>query len=207
MKEKNKSVLIEKLAHKFLDRFQILGLLPFAFFIARLFELKQKGAAQDIFWVCHFSNLTLAIGILFFLPTVIRASLYWLVCGLPLWVWWLIQAGTTDITSAFTHIGGLIIGFIALAKVRVTGNIWLHAFSGFILLQQYCRWFTPEKLNINMSQNLYVEGVYVGGEKFFNVYWQYWLGTLLIIAFNLWLIERILMKVFPENQNQVEEMN
>lgn len=179
-------------------KLRLLGILPLLFFSARLFELSQKGVPQDIFWVCHFANLTLGLGLLFQLLPVIRASVYWLICGMPLWLWWLIQAGTTDVTSYLTHIGGLAVGFFALAKVRVSDKTWLHAFIGFLLLQQFCRWITPEKLNINMSQSLYIDGVYVGGENFFNVYWQYWLGTLLAITVSLWLIERILIKQFPK---------
>jgi hypothetical protein len=179
-----------------LTQFRLFGLLPLVFFGARLIELSVKGVPLDIFWVCHFANLTLGLGLLFQLLPLIRASVYWLICGFPLWLWWLIQAGTTDLTSYLTHIGGLVIGFIALAKVRVKDNIWLQAFLGFLLLQQFCRWFTPENLNINMSQSLYIEGVYVGGEKFFNRYWQYWLGTILAIALCLWLIERTLKKLY-----------
>jgi hypothetical protein len=132
------------------------------------------------------------------IPSVIRVSVIWLILGLPLWIWWLIQAGTTDVTSFFTHIGGLTVGILALAKIRARSKIWLHALFGFVLLQQFCRLFTPEKLNVNMSQSLYVDGVYVGGEKFFNVYWQYWLGTMLILAFCMWLTERILIKLYPQ---------
>lgn len=88
-------------------RFQLLGLIPLILFLARLQDLTKIGEPGHILWICHLSNLILAIGLFFAWPLLVRISVPWLVFGLPLWIWDMTQVGMVGgLTSLGIHIGG-----------------------------------------------------------------------------------------------------
>lgn len=53
-------------------RFRLAGLLPLAFFVARVVEYVRVETPQHILWSCHVSNLILAIGMFLGIPFLIR---------------------------------------------------------------------------------------------------------------------------------------
>ena len=71
---------------RFSRNWRLLGFLPLAFFLARLGYFIHYGGTSQILWMCHLSNLTLAIGLLFDLPLWVGVSAYWLVLAIPFWV-------------------------------------------------------------------------------------------------------------------------
>ncbi|HSN22974.1 MAG TPA: hypothetical protein VLS45_02190, partial [Methylomicrobium sp.] len=73
-------------AKGFSRNWRLLGFLPLAFFVARFIYFIHYGGTSQILWLCHISNLTLAVGLLFNLPLWVGISAYWLALGIPFWV-------------------------------------------------------------------------------------------------------------------------
>ena len=96
-------------------RFRLLGFFPLIFFIAHLLNFLSLGEVGHILWMCHISNLTLALGLFLCQRTLIRVSVLWLVYGLPLWLWNVAELGVETITTFGTHFGGLVVGLSAVA--------------------------------------------------------------------------------------------
>ena len=165
-------------------RWRLLGLLPLAFFLARLVYFANDGDISQILWLCHFSNFTLALGLLFDLPILIGVSAYWLLLAMPFWIIDVWGFGLEGLTSAATHIGGTLIALLAWLKISPPRRIWLHALIWYLSLQFICRLGTPPELNINIAH-----AVYRGWERIFPDYWFYWLLTTSAAGLSLWLLD------------------
>jgi hypothetical protein len=175
-------------------KFRLLGFFPLIFFMAHLLNFLSLGEIGHILWMCHISNLTLALGLFLCQRTLIRVSVLWLVYGLPLWLWNVAELGVETITTFGTHFGGLVVGLIALARVRMERRIWLYAVVWYLIVQQLCRMITPAELNVNIAHS-----VYFGWETMFRAYWQYWLFTTISAGIGLWIMEIVLLKLWaPE---------
>ncbi len=159
-------------------------------------DLIELGEPGHILWMCHLSNLILALGFFLAWPLLVRISIPWLLFGLPLWIWDMAQMGLTGGLSSFgTHIGGLLVGLFALSKMSYDSKSWLYALVWYLVVQQVCRMVTPVELNVNIAHK-----VYYGWETMFAAYWQYWLVTTLTAGVFLWLIGLLLLKLFPAEE-------
>jgi hypothetical protein len=183
--------------HSLSGRLRWLGLLPLIFFLARLSEVWGSESLADLLWMCNIANLALALGLFAAQPAVIRSAVIWLGLGLPMWIWYLIQAGRLVPASFLTHIGALAIGLVTLASVRINRRAWLYAFVWFLLMQQLCRWITPDELNVNMSQGLRLGDITTGWERIVSAYWQFWLISTPLTALCLWIANCVLWRLFP----------
>ena len=173
--------------------FRLLGFIPLALFIARLHNLIRINEIGHILWMCHISNLILAIALFSAWPFLAQISVPWLMFGLPLWIFNVAQVGIIGgVTSFGTHVGGLIIGLIALSKMTYNKDIWIYALGWYLILQQVCRMITPPELNVNIAHS-----VYLGWEAMFSVYWQYWLVTTILASIVMWLNGILFLKIFP----------
>jgi hypothetical protein len=175
------------------NRFRLLGIFPIAFIIIRFFAIWSDGKAADIFWICNLSNIALGAGLLLNQPKIIRPAAFWLLFGLPFWIWYNLTTQDYEFTSFLTHIGGNTVALIALAKVRVDRWSWTIAIAGFLFLQLLCRLLTPPDLNVNVAHNLR----FTIFENSSVLYWQFWSISTLIAASSLWLINLICKKIFP----------
>lgn len=179
-------------------RFRLLGIAPLAFFTAHLlFYLSDPfyastNGVENMLWMCNVANLLLGAGLLFGAPRVIRLAVFWLIPGLPIWLFDAFLRGGLLFTSFLTHIGGLVVGLIAMRRVRADKWSWLYAFVWYLLIQQLSRLFTSEYWNVNVAHR-----IYSGYEKIVSQYWQFWLLTSLMIAVGLCVIGLILIKLFP----------
>ncbi len=107
--------------------------------------------------MCHISNLILAIALFSAWPFLAQISVPWLMFGLPLWIFNVAQVGIIGgVTSFGTHVGGLIIGLIALSKMTYNKDIWIYALGWYLILQQVCRMITPPELNVNIAHSVYL---------------------------------------------------
>lgn len=148
------------------------GLLPLVFFLGRAWYFAEHGGMSQILWMCHFTNLTLAIGILFDLPILIGISTYWLVMAVPFWLIDVFTFGLEGLTSAATHLGGMVIAVWAMFKAPTSKRMWHVALGYYLSLQLICWLFTPPELNINMAH-----GIYRGWEAVYPGYAIFWLVT------------------------------
>lgn len=179
-------------------RFRLLGIAPLMFFTAHLlfylsdsFYASTRGV-ENMLWMCNVSNLLLAAGLLLGLRRVIRLAVFWLIPGLPIWLFDAFLRGSLLFTSFLTHIGGLAVGLIAMRKVRADKWSWLYAFAWYLLIQQLSRLFTSEYWNVNVAHKMYQ-----GYETVVSQYWQFWLLTSLMVGAGLCIIGLILIKLFP----------
>jgi len=173
-------------------RFRLLGVLPLIFFLTHALYYVRHGGLSHLLWMCNIGNLVLSVGLFFGRPALIRLAVFWLIPGLPLWLWYVVMRGGWLLTSSFAHVGGLIVGLIALARVRVSRWSWLSATAWYLLVQQVCRMFTPAALNVNLAHQ-----IYGGWENVFSSYWQYWLATTAAVGVGMWLMGIILVKLLP----------
>ncbi len=174
------------------SRFRLLGLLPLGFFLVHALYYVYHGGLSHLLWMCNIGNLVLAMGLLLGRPALIRLAVFWLIPGLPLWIWFMVMKGGWLLTSTFSHVGGLVVGLMALKKVRADRSTWLYAVAWYLFLQVICRLFTPAELNVNVAHK-----VYSGWENAFSRYWQFWLATTLLTTAGSWIEGQILLKLVP----------
>ncbi|HMV51871.1 MAG TPA: hypothetical protein PLD20_08030 [Blastocatellia bacterium] len=176
-------------------RFRLLGVLPLLFFAARVIEYVFKAKTpEQILWSCHISNLMLAIGIFCYLPWLIRIAAFWQILGLPPWFIDMVVSKLVTPVSVFSHLGGVIVAFLALWVVRAKRGSWLPSLLYFIVLQQITRLLTVPGpyTNVNVAHFAY------GGMKnWFGSYWTYWLANTAVTAVTLWILDWGFAKLFP----------
>jgi len=149
-------------------------------------------------WMCNIGNLSLAIGLFLAWPLLIRVAVIWLLPGLPVWLWFVVRPGWWIFTSFLAHAGGLIVGLIAIQRIRASRWMWLQALVWYLFVQEICRLFTPAELNVNTA-NL----IYLGFDTWFSTYWQFWIVGTIVVAFGLWVIGFALMKLFSPDERRV----
>ncbi len=167
-------------------KWRLLGLLPLAFFLARLIYFMDHGGTSQILWICHLSNLTLAIGLLFNRPIWVGISASWLTLAIPFWIIDVIGFGMEGLTSFATHAGGTVIALLALSKIYPPRRLWIYALAWHLFLQAVCRFFTPPELNINAAH-----AVYRGWERFFTDYFSYWSLMTVSAGMALYLLDAV----------------
>lgn len=176
-------------------RFRLLGLLPLAFFIARVIEYVRMGTPSQVLWMCHLANLMLAVGLFIASPLLIRIAVLFVIFGVPpwaidMWVIWIVTP-----VSVVSHLGGLLVGMYVISKVRMKPWVWSRAQVVFIGAQVVCRLVTPPALNVNTAHRIY--DIW---KDTFSAYWQYWLVSMVVLAVSLWVIQFCLVKLFPMSQ-------
>jgi hypothetical protein len=178
--------------------YRLLGFFPLMLFVARLIELNGRGEIANILWICHMSNLLIALGLFLGYIELVCVSTLWLLIGAPLWPIEIIRTGSMELTSIGTHYVGLIIGILLISQLGMGKRSWLYALVWFLLLQQFTRMFTPMELNINLAHS-----IYPGWEQFFSAYWEYWIFITCGSAICLWLLSNILSWIFGKGHLSV----
>ncbi len=171
---------------------RLAGLLPLFMFLARLRFFMNAGTPGHILWMCHITNLILALGLFFGVREFVRISVLWLIIGMPLWALDMARFGIRELTTFGTHIGGLIVGLIAISRVRGGQKSWLYALVFYLVLQLVCRIITPPELNVNT-----VHSVYRGWEKLFTNYQFFWVVITVLSGVVLWGIGKAFVRLFP----------
>lgn len=181
-------------------RFRLLGMLPLAFFLAQGTHYYQIHQLGHMFWMCNIGNLLLAIGLFSDQPVLIRVAGIWSITGLFVWGRFILPQWfhyeTLDwgavVSGTLAHVGGVIVGFLSLHRMRVDRTSWLYCFGWYLLLQVISRLATAEDLNVNVSHQ-----VYEGWEKSFSTYWKFWIAMTLAVAVCLWSLGWVLNKLWP----------
>jgi hypothetical protein len=113
-----------------------------------------------------------------------------------LWFYYVAITGGFLITSFFTHIGALMVGLIAMRKVRAARWTWLYAFGWYLVIQQLSRSVTPPFWNVNVAHS-----IYPGWESAFDGYWEFWLATSALTLAGLWVLGFAMLKMFPPRRD------
>lgn len=179
-------------------KFRLLGLLPLGFFIAQgvYYWGITPLMTSNLLFPCNIGNLILSVGLLIGSPWLIRMAVVWLLPGIGFWIWYNV-IGTYPFwgTTMLVHLGGLVVGLIALSRVRGHRWMWLYGLFWFLFLQQISRLVLPsraELLNINLAY-----GVWEPWDRVFGSYAQFWLALTLFVAGGLWFSGFILNRLFP----------
>ena len=181
-------------------RLRLLGILPLFFFLAQFIHYWQIDQLGHLLWMCNVGNVLLGVGLLSNQPRLIRVAVIWSVPGLFVWWryvvtewfgyaaldWWAV------VSSTLAHIGGLIVGIIALRRVRVDQITWLYAFVWYLAIELVSRLITRPELNVNVSHR-----IYSGWDGAFQSYLKFWMLLTLAVAVCLWLLTWIFTKLWP----------
>jgi len=171
---------------------RLLGLLPLLFFVAQGIHYWRINQLGHMLWMCNIGNLLLAIGLFLENALLIRIAIIWMIPGFVVWFLYVVMAWGIFFSSTLAHVGGIVVGMIALRKVGMDRRAWLYAFGWYLLIQLLSRLLTSSDLNVNLSHR-----IQSGWEQTFSAYWQFWLALTLATATILWAIGSMLWKVRP----------
>jgi hypothetical protein len=143
-------------------------------------------------WLCNIGNLLLALGMFVDKPVLMRIAIIWTIPGLAIWLVYVVFAWGVFLSSTMAHLGGLIVGLVALGKVGMDRRSWLYAFGWYLLMQFASRFFTAADLNVNLSH-----AIQPGWERTFGAYWEFWLTLTALTALVLWGLGLVLWRLRP----------
>ena len=176
-------------------RFRLIGLLPLIFFLAQTVHYWRFGGLGNLLWMCNVGNLLLAIGLFLEHRELIRATAIWTIPGLGIWTWYVLLNGVPPFSSTLAHVGGIVVGLIALNRVRMDRIAWIYAFAWYLFLQLASRLVTSPVLNVNVAHH-----IQSGWEKSFSSYWKFWIVMSTIVAAGLWVMGLLLSLIWPSSQ-------
>jgi len=178
-------------------RLRLLGFFPLAFFLAQAVHYWRINELGHMLWMCNIGNLVLAIGLFLNQAILIRIAVLWMIPGLVVWLLYVVLAWVVFLSSTLAHVGGIIVGMLALQKVRVDRASWLYALLWYLAVQLLSRLITPVEMNVNVSQR-----IYDGWQQTFTAYWKFWLVLNLGTAALLWILGSILYKLWPAGPSE-----
>jgi hypothetical protein len=190
-------ILTEKRGVNGDSRFRALGFLPLLFFLAQGVHYWRINELDHMLWMCNIGNLLLALGLFFKEKRMIRAAAIWTIPGLVAWLLYVVPTWGVVLASVLAHVGGLVVGLVALRRVGVERGAWLDALGWYFVVQLISRLITRVDLNVNVSQRMYS-----GWDRTFNAYWKFWLVLSLLVAMVLWIITSLLNKLWPRTLNE-----
>src|SRR2546425_1233385 len=114
-------------------RFRLMGVLPLIFFLAQTVHYWRGDGLGNLLWMCNIGNLLLALGLFLGHRELIRAAAIWMIPGLGVWIWYVVK--DAGFSSTLAHVGGIVIGLIALRRVRMDRIAWIYAFTWYLFMQ------------------------------------------------------------------------
>lgn len=174
-------------------QFRALGFLPLVFFLAQAIHYWSINQLGHMMWMCNIGNLILAVGLFLNHSLLIRVAVIWMVPGMLVWIVYVLLAWGVFLTSTLAHVGGLLVGLIAIRRVGNDRWAWAYALAWYLVVQGLSRLLTSPELNVNVAHT-----VESGWRQSFDAYWKFWLVLTLITAFLLWIIGWIFYKIWPQ---------
>ena len=176
-------------------RFRLLGLLPFTFFLAQAVHYWKlpDGELGHMLWMCNIGNLILGLGLIIERASLIRVAALWMIPGLVVWFIYVVAAWGVFFSSTLAHVGGFIVGMIALRRVGMDQLSWLYAFLWYLAMQLLSKLFTRADLNVNVAHS-----IDPAWRDTFASYWKFWLVLSLGVAAVLWLLSLLLRLAWPD---------
>jgi len=173
-------------------RFRLLGILPLIFFLAQTIHYWRYGGMGNLLWICNVGNILLGVGLLLGQRELIRTAAIWTIPGLGIWIRYVLLASGFYFSTTLAHVGGIVVGLIALSRVRMDRLAWIYAFIWSLLVQLAARLLTSPELNVNLAHR-----IQPGWENLFSAYSKFWLVLLMVTALVLWLISKVLSLIWP----------
>jgi hypothetical protein len=154
-----------------------LGVASVSFYAVHAGQYLVRRQAENALWICHLAALMVGIGVLSGRPNLTAIGTLWLLMGLPLWLYDLGSGGEFVPTSLLTHVGGLIVGLVALKKQGLPEGLWWKAPAASLPVLAVSRLFTPPAANINL-----VHRAHPGSESLFPSHALYLAALLGVLA-------------------------
>jgi hypothetical protein len=173
-------------------QFRLLGIFPLLFFLLQAIHYWRINELGNMLWMCNIGNLVLALGLFLNNPVLIRMSVLWMIPGLIVWMIYVVLAWGVFFSSAMAHVGGMVVGMIALRRVGMDNRGWLYALLWYFVLQIVCRLFTSASLNVNVAHS-----IDPGWQRTFSSYWKFWLVLTAAVGAVLWILGFLLQKLLP----------
>jgi hypothetical protein len=173
-------------------RYRLLGLLPLLFFLVQTIHYWRYGGMGNLLWMCNVGNVLLGVGLLLGHRELIRAAAIWTIPGLGVWIHYVLLASGFYFSTTLAHVGGIIVGLVALRRVRMDKLAWLYAFGWYLLTQLAARLFSSSQLNVNVAHR-----IQTGWETVFSSYWKFWVVMTLVAAALTWALGRALALLWP----------
>lgn len=173
-------------------RFRLLGIFPLVFFFAQAAHYWRINQLGHMLWMCNVGDLLLAIGLFLKQPVLIRIAVIWMIPGFVIWFRFVVLEWGLFFSSVLAHVGGILVGAVALKRVGMDGRSWLYAFGWFLLIQILSRLLTSADLNVNLAHR-----IQPGFERVFGSYWQFWITGALGTALMLWILGLFLTRFWP----------
>ena len=165
------------------SQFRALGFLPLIFFVTQAIHYWRINELGNMLWMCNIGNLVLAIGMFLNHPLLIRVAVIWMVPGLVVWMIYVVLAYGVFLSSTLAHVGGILVGVVAIKRVGMDRRAWAYAFVWYLFIQVLSRLATSPVLNVNLAHS-----VEPGWRQAFNHYWKFWLVLSLVGVILLWII-------------------
>ncbi len=169
-----------------------LGLLPIAFFVIHGSRHVIAGHSYELLWLCTVSCFLVGAGILTGTVRLTAAAALWLPLGTLLWIFDALRTRDWMVTSALTHLGGLVVAVVWLRQTGFPAGSFALATAIGIFLQLASRYLSPYQANVNVSQF-----IYPGSEAYFPSYRAYWLAIWLVVVAIFWMVERVALRLLP----------
>lgn len=176
--------------------YRLSGIFPFLFWLGQGINYWLMDGLPHMLWMCNIGNLLLAIGMFFRIDWLARLVSIWTIPGVVIWLQYVVSTGDIKISSVFAHLGGLIVALYTFYKIRSSKFVALHAIIWYLVLQQFCRMFTPPSYNLNVAFS--IDG---GWQNTFSSYWTFWFTATLVVMVGMFILQFILTKIFPPYAN------
>jgi hypothetical protein len=173
-------------------RLRLMGLLPLVFFLVQAIHYWRFGGLGHLLWMCNIGNVLLGIGLLLGHRELIRAAAIWTIPGLAIWIYYVLLASGFYFSTTLAHVGGIVVGLIALRHVRMDRTAWIYAFAWYLFMQLAARLLTSPALNVNVAHS-----IQTGWDKTFSSYWKFWIVMTVVVAPGLWVIGKIFSFIWP----------
>lgn len=173
-------------------RFRLLGLLPLIFFLVQAIHYWRYGGLGHLLWMCNVGNVLLGIGLLLGHRELVRAAAIWTIPGLGIWIYYVLMASGFYFSTTLAHVGGIIVGLIALRRVGMDRLAWVWAFAWHLVMQVVTRLVAPPELNVNV-----VDRIQPGWDRVFGSYWMFLLVGSAVLALCLWAIGKLFYFIWP----------
>jgi len=182
-------------------RFRLLGVLPLIFFLIQAVHYWRYGGLGNLLWMCNAGNVLLGIGLLLGHREAIRAAAIWTIPGFIIWIKYvLLASGGFYFSTTQAHVGGLIIGMIALRRIGMDKRAWVYAFGWYLLTQFAARLLAAPDLNVNVANT-----IQRGWERTFTSYWKFWIVMTAVVAIGLWAMGKVLSLIWPATELTTED--
>ena len=179
-------------------RLRALAIVPaFCWIMNLLYNATITRELGVMMWLCHVTTLMLAVGLALGLLTPIRMAAVFSTIDLPVWLIGVAATHVTSRPSIVSHICVPVVGWIALAAIRMDRRPLTAHLAGALtylaIVQVLTRLVTPAPLNVNLVYRPY-DFLAAGASVRMEIYW----GVTAALLMSLYIGGVLLFRaIFP----------